>query len=109
MSDGKSSGHEVDLDADLAEVILNKDAHALALLVAGVGDDRELDRIAALVEQLAVLQVEAIGLEAFERGLRIVCFGFEFVVEPEFVGRRNRADGGLRVAVIDDAARYRRG
>src|SRR6202521_3154366 len=34
----------------------------------------------------------------------MIRLGFEFAIEPEFVGGRNRADGGLGVTVEDHAA-----
>jgi hypothetical protein len=48
--------------------------------------------------------MEAVGLQALQRGVGTIRFGFQLAVEPEFVGGRNRADGGLGVAVEDHAA-----
>ena len=44
------------------------------------------------------------ALQALQRGVGAIRLGLEFAVEPELIGGRNRADGGLGVTVEDHAA-----
>ncbi len=48
--------------------------------------------------------METVGLQALQRRVGTVWFGFKIAVEPEFVGGRNRADGGLGVTIENHAA-----
>ena|ERR1017187_328018 len=48
--------------------------------------------------------MEAVGLQALQRGVGAICFGFEAAVKPEFIGGRGRTDGWLSVTIEDDTA-----
>src|SRR5207302_5470187 len=93
----------VELNANARKVLLNHGGHALAILVAGVGDHRKLNGVSVFIAQRAILHPEAVLLEPFHGRLLIERMRLQPGVEPELIPWRYRACGRTSVSAKDDA------
>ncbi len=96
-------GDDIEANADGGEILLDHGGHALAILVAGVGNDGELDGVAAAIAQGSILQLESVLGEFTHGGRGVEGMGREFLVEPELVGWRDETDRGLGMTFEDHA------
>src|SRR5437764_9469611 len=79
--------HDADLDADSTQVLLNYRRHALARLIAGVGDDGKFNGMSLRVMEHAGVHAETGFYQQPHRPSLIVSMRLELCVEPELVCR----------------------
>src|SRR5437588_4751161 len=83
--------HQIHLDADVSEILLDHGRHTLAGLVAGVCNDRKFHRMSFAVSQHAAIQPKTILPQSAGYLFWIEFLCFQLCVEPETVGRGNGA------------------
>ncbi len=79
-------------------------SHLLASLTSRIGDDGELDRVAAVVAENSVFQMKSVRPEEFEGRRGIEGLRNQPLLEPQLIRRRYRTRRRSGMAPIDDPA-----